>query len=65
MGVENMRDERLLLFYESIREQVDADRASNQRFMGRTVREYADSLRGEITRRRLQCAPIIWPLDPD
>jgi hypothetical protein len=36
MSVENMPDDRLVLFYESVREQVDADRACKQRFMGRT-----------------------------
>ena len=63
MGVENMPDVRLMVFYENIREQVDADRASKYRFIGRTVREYAECLRGEITKRRLECRPIGWPLD--
>jgi hypothetical protein len=65
MGIENMPNERLLLFYESVRREVDLDRAEKQRFMGRNVREYAESLRGEITKRQLQCTPILWPWDPD
>jgi hypothetical protein len=65
MGVENMPNERLLAFYESVREQLDADRDSKYPFMGRTVREYAESLRGEITKRQLQCSPIVWPWDQD
>ena len=62
MAFVNLRDESLVLFYESIREQVDADRGQKHQFMtGRSVREYAESLRDEITKRRLQCPPIVWP----
>jgi hypothetical protein len=28
---------------------------------GRTVRDYADSLRSELIKRRLKHAPIEWP----
>ena len=40
MSLENMPDERLLAFYENIREQADADRAHKHQFMGPTVRWY-------------------------
>ena len=62
MSVEHMPDERLTLFYENIRRQVEADRVYNHQFMaGRTVRDYADSLRNELIKRRLKHSPIEWP----
>jgi len=62
MGFERMPDERLTRFYENIRQQVEADRASKYKFMANpTVRKYADDLRDEIIRRRLQYLPIEWP----
>lgn len=63
MSFENMPDERLLVFYESVRQQAEADRAHRHHFTaGPTVRQYADSLRQEMIKRRLQHSPIEWPL---
>ena len=62
MSVEHMPDQRLAHFYENIRRQVEADRASKHQFMANpTVREYAHRLRSEMVKRRLQHAPIEWP----
>jgi hypothetical protein len=62
MSVENMPDERLIHFYESIRQQADADRAHKHHFTaGPTVRQYADKLRAEMIKRRLQHSAIDWP----
>jgi hypothetical protein len=61
MSLENMPDERLVLFYENIRQEVDADRAHKHQFMGPSVRQYADRLRHEMIKRRLQHSPIDWP----
>jgi hypothetical protein len=62
MSIENMPDERLTLFYENVRQQVDADRQHKHHFMaGPTVRQYADRLRDEMIKRRLQLSPINWP----
>jgi hypothetical protein len=62
MSVEDMPDERLTRFYENIRKEVEADRMYKQRFMSSpTVREYADSLRSEMIKRRLGHCPIEWP----
>jgi hypothetical protein len=62
MSVEHMPDERLTRFYENIRKEVEADRMYKHRFMsGPTVREYADSLRSEMIKRRLSHSPIEWP----
>lgn len=60
MSVEHMPDERLIQFYEGIRRQVDADRTLKHRFMGPKVRQYADQLRDEMTKRRLAHLPIDW-----
>jgi hypothetical protein len=62
MSVENMPDDRIIHFYENIRQQVEADKANEHQFMTNpTVRQYADSLRSEIIKRRLKHSPIEWP----
>ncbi len=62
MSVEHMPDERLAHFYENIRQQVEADRANKHQFMANpTVRQYADRLRSEMVKRRLNHSPIEWP----
>jgi hypothetical protein len=62
MSVEHMPDERLVYFYENVRQQVEADRRNKQQFMANpTVRQYADSLQDEMVKRRLKHSPIEWP----
>ena len=62
MSVERMPDERLTDFYESIRQQVEADRVHKHQFTAnQTVRQYADQLRSEMIKRRLKHSPINWP----
>lgn len=52
MSFENMPDERLAPYYESIREQVEADRAYRYRATSSPrVRDYAEKLRDEMTTR--------------
>jgi hypothetical protein len=58
-----MKDERLLAFYENVRQQVALDAGSRYRFAGDGVRAYADKLREEMDRRRLRFTPIDWPED--
>jgi hypothetical protein len=60
MGCERMPDDRLVSFYDSIREQAEADRGQQYKFMGPTVRQYADQLRDEMIKRRLTHRPIDW-----
>ena len=63
MSIEKLGDEGLLRFYENVREQRSADQElhrSRYRFLGTTVKEYAQRLRDEIDRRRLNCTPIDW-----
>jgi hypothetical protein len=56
------KDESLLSFYEGVRQQVDADVKSGgrYRFMGESVKQYADRLSEEMDRRRLRFTPIDW-----
>ena len=62
MSVESMPSERLMHYYESIRRQVEADRAQKHQFTANaTVREYADRLQSELIKRRLGHSPIDWP----
>ena len=63
MNFSQMKDERLLAFYENIRQQVALDSGSRDNFAGDNLRAYADKLRDEMDRRRLRFTPIDWPAD--
>lgn len=57
----DLDDQNLLRYYDNIRDQVARDSAYKFRLTnGPTIRQHADELRAEITRRRLQHAPIDW-----
>jgi hypothetical protein len=62
MNFSQSKDERLLVFYENVRQQVELDKRSGSRyrFAGDGVKQYADRLREEIERRRLRFTPIDW-----
>ena len=62
MDFVHSKDESLLTLYESVRRQVDADLklGGRYRLAGDGVRQYADKLRAEMDRRRLQLKPIDW-----
>ena len=61
MAIENLRDENLLRFYDNIREQVEADKRHKHKFAaGPAVKQHAEALRTEMTKRRLQHTPIDW-----
>ena len=62
MNFSQTKDERLLAFYENIRHQVrlDVQSGSRHRLIGEGVKQYADKLREEMDRRRLQFMPIDW-----
>ena len=63
MNFANKKDENLVIYYESVRRQVVADiRAGGRyRLIGDSVKQYAEKLREEMERRRLQFTPIDWP----
>ena len=62
MKLPDLTDESLLAYYESVRRQVLADDrlGSRHRLAGATMKQYAESLRNEMVRRRLQFKPIVW-----
>jgi hypothetical protein len=62
MSFSQSKDERLLAFYEHVREQVELDKRSGgrHRLAGDGVKQYAEKLREEIERRRLRFTPIDW-----
>jgi len=62
MHFSNSKDERLLAFYEGVRRQVNLDKQAGGRYRlaGEGVKHYADRLREEMERRRLQFTPISW-----
>jgi hypothetical protein len=63
MNYSQMKDERLLAFYEHVRQQVALDAGSHYRFAGDGVRAYADNLREEMDKRWLKFTPIDWSTD--
>jgi hypothetical protein len=58
----NTKDESLVVYYESVRQQVVADiRAGGRhRLIGDSVKQYADGLGEEMDRRGLRFTPIDW-----
>jgi hypothetical protein len=62
MNFDNTADESLVVYYEAVRQQVVADiRAGGRyRFIGESVKQYADRLGEEMDRRRLRFTPIDW-----
>ena len=59
MSASNLSDESLLRFYDNIRAQVEAERTSKTKFMtANSIKEYAEKLRLEMFKRRLQFTPI-------
>lgn len=61
MNYSQMKDERLLAFYENVRQQVILDGNGPYRLAGDGVRAYAEKLREEMDKRRLKFTPIDWP----
>ena len=61
MALVNLKDETLLCLYDNIRDQVDRDGMYKHKLTsGDAVRQHAEELRAELTRRRLQHSPINW-----
>jgi hypothetical protein len=62
MNFDSIKDENLIIFYESVRQQVVADIQAGGRYrlIGESVKRYADRLGEEMNRRRLQFTPIDW-----
>ena len=62
MSFENLSDESVRRYYDSIWKQAEADRTHEVHFTASpTIRQRAEKLREEMTRRRLQHSPINWP----
>jgi hypothetical protein len=63
MNLSSTKDENLILYYENVRRQVQADMQAGGRYLlaGDGVKQYADKLRDEMDRRRLRFTPIDWP----
>jgi DNA phosphorothioation-dependent restriction protein DptG len=61
VSASDLSDESLLRYYDSIREAVEAERRNKHKFMtSDSIKEYAESLRVELHKRRLSHAPIDW-----
>jgi hypothetical protein len=61
MSASDLSDESLLRYYDSIRRQVEAERDNKHKFMtSNSIKEYAESLRVELGKRRLSHTPIDW-----
>jgi hypothetical protein len=57
-----MKDERILAFYENVRQQVENDKilGGGYRFTAEGLKRYAERLREEMDRRRLRYIQIDW-----
>ena len=62
MNFDNTKDESLVFYYESVRQQVVADIQAGGRYrlIGESVKQYANGLGEEMIRRRLRFTPINW-----
>lgn len=59
MAFIDLDDQNLLRYYDNIRDQVARDNTCKFRLTnGPTIRQHADELHAELTRRRLHYAPI-------
>ena len=62
VSLERVSDDAIVRYYESIRQQADADRKHKHHFTASpSVRERADKLREQMIKRRLHHSPINWP----
>jgi hypothetical protein len=63
MDLTKSKDERLLTCYDDVRRHVELDNLAGgrYRFAGEGVKEYAERLREEMDRRRLNFTRIDWP----
>lgn len=63
MDFSNSKNERLLARYDDVRLHVEKDNLAGgqYRFVGEKVKEYAERLREEMDRRRLNFTRIDWP----
>jgi len=62
MNFSQMKDERILAFYENVRRQVEIDKQAGgrYRFVGDGVKQYAEKLREQLDLRRLRYSEIDW-----
>ena len=64
MSASDLSDESLLRYYDSIRKQVEADKGNKHKFTtSDSIKQYAESLRLELYKRRLPHLPIDWWTD--
>ena len=64
MSASDLSGESLLRYYDAIRKQVEADRDSKHKLVGGdAIKEYAESLRLELHKRRLPYTAIDWSAD--
>jgi len=64
VSASDLSDESLLRYYDAIRKQVEADRDSKHKLVGGdAIKEYAESLRLELHKRRLPYTAIDWSAD--
>lgn len=61
MSLQALSDQSVILLYENIKQQVEADRPFQHRLTSAPlIRQRAEELRNEIMRRRLPHLPIDW-----
>ena len=64
MSASDLSDESLMRYYDAVRKQVEADRDSKHKLVSSdAIKEYAESLRIELHKRRLPYTAIDWSAD--
>jgi hypothetical protein len=64
VSASDLSDESLMRYYDAVRKQVEADRDSKHKLVGSdAIKEYTESLRIELHKRRLPYTAIDWSAD--
>jgi hypothetical protein len=64
VSASDLSDESLMRYYDAVRKQVEADRDSKHKLVSSdAIKEYAESLRIELHKRRLPYTAIDWSAD--
>jgi hypothetical protein len=61
MSLERLSDESIAHMYDSIRNEIAADRRVPQPLMGEAAKQRAEELAAEMSRRRMRFTMIDWP----
>jgi hypothetical protein len=62
MGLLRLSDDSIIASYNSIRDEVEADKRVPFPVLGEAAKQRASQLAEELTRRKIRFDPIRWPI---